>query len=97
MYINGYPRKKVRKPRAPVRKATKEEQEINAPTSEERAVCEVEAIIDGDDEEAILNTPMVLEDEEERHRPRDPLLCMLQTLNSVCALLLFSHSTDGVD
>jgi hypothetical protein len=55
---------------------------MNAPTSEERAAGEVEAIVDG--EVGISHAPHEMEDEEERHRPREPLVCILQSLNSAC-------------
>ena len=56
---------------------------MNVSTSEERAALTVEAIIDGDSEEAMMNDPPVLEDEGEQHRPREPLVCILQSINSV--------------
>lgn len=57
-----------------------------APTSEERAVGTVEAIVDVDDEEGMLNTPLEDEVEQERHRPREPLVCILQSFTAVSLL-----------
>lgn len=64
---------------------------MNVSTSEERAALTVEDIVDGESEEAMINNPPVLEDEEERHRSREPLVCILQSINSV------NHSDVHVD
>lgn len=57
---------------------------MNAPTSEETAAREVEAIVDGLDVVIPSNVLPELEPEEEDHRPREPLIGVLQSLNPVC-------------
>ncbi len=37
--------------------------------------------------------PVRLEPEEERHRPREPLVCLIQHLNSVSALFCFPSTS----
>ena len=61
-----------------------EEAMINAPLSKVNAAGEAEAMADDVDLGKMTNLRSELEDEEERHGPREPLVCVLQSLNSVC-------------
>ena len=77
----------------------------NHMTSEEK----VEAIIDGIEQEANKSSTIIqletfdgvekleLEDEYERHRPREPLICILQSLNSVRPLISFTRGSFKIE